>query len=256
MALESSEGLRRDQRMAPPPALDPKTYALFTDIDGTLVEIEQRPDLVEADADLRATLSALVQRMDGAIAALTGRRAEEANMVLGFALPFIAGLHGRELQRAGVSANVFDSASLDPAREALAARLMRDPLDILIEDKGAGIALHYRQAPALAGPVGDLAHAIAEAHGLEVLSGKMVVELLAPGASKGRALATLMQEAPFAGRTPIAIGDDVTDESAFAAADALGGFGILVGAVRETSSRFRLPSVASVRAWLEDGARA
>lgn len=82
------------------------------------------------------------------------------------------------------------------------------------------------------------------------MRGKMVVELLPPDAAKGDALRDFMKVAPFAERTPVMVGDDVTDESAFEAANALGGFSILVGHVRETAARHRLESVAAVRAWL------
>lgn len=86
---------------------------------------------------------------------------------------------------------------------------------------------------------------------LIVQKGKMVVELRPPGADKGDAVRAFMGQDPFAGARPVFVGDDLTDEHAFAAAAALGGDGVLVGATRSTKARYRLPSVAAVAAWLE-----
>jgi len=59
-----------------------------------------------------------------------------------------------------------------------------------------------------------------------------------------------MAEAPFAGTKPIYIGDDQTDEDGFAAAQALGGFGVLVGAARATAATRGLVDVDAVMTWL------
>jgi trehalose 6-phosphate phosphatase len=59
-----------------------------------------------------------------------------------------------------------------------------------------------------------------------------------------------MASAPFAGRQPVMLGDDLTDEHAFAAAQRLGGFGVVVGRRRPSVARHALPDVGSVRAWL------
>ena len=78
----------------------------------------------------------------------------------------------------------------------------------------------------------------------------MVAELRTPGPDKGDALAAFMAEPPFAGARPIFVGDDLTDEHGFAAAAALGGFGVLVGPARPTQARARLDDVEAVHAWL------
>ena len=46
--------------------------------------------------------------------------------------------------------------------------------------------------------------------------GKFMFEVKRPGVSKGEAVRALMEQAPFAGRQPVFVGDDVTDELVFA----------------------------------------
>jgi trehalose 6-phosphate phosphatase len=122
----------------------------------------------------------------------------------------------------------------------------------LVEDKGYAVALHYRQAPALAPAAAALAEAaLAEAGDAVVLMrGDMVIEAKGRAADKGAAVRAFMAEAPFRGRTPVFVGDDVTDEDGFAAVDDMGGFAVIVGDRRPTAARWRLGSVAAVHDWL------
>jgi trehalose 6-phosphate phosphatase len=125
---------------------------------------------------------------------------------------------------------------------------------LLLEDKGLSVALHYREAPGLAPIAHAKARAMADSLGLQIQTGKMVVELRTPGADKGSAVALVMQEPDFKTYRPVFVGDDDTDEAAFGVAADLGGFGIRVG-VRSpgSSALFGLGDVAAVRAWLEAG---
>lgn len=122
---------------------------------------------------------------------------------------------------------------------------------VVVEDKIVSAGLHFRGKPAVEAEALALAHALAEGTGLIPQPGKLVVELKTPGADKGTAVAAFMAEAPFLGAMPIMVGDDLTDEAGFRAAEALGGFGILVGDPRETAARHGLPDVADVLTWLE-----
>ncbi len=121
---------------------------------------------------------------------------------------------------------------------------------LIVEAKPLGIALHYRRAPDSEQAVLEFMQGIARRRGLLLQRGKMVAELRAPGADKGDALKALMREPRFAGARPLFVGDDLTDEHAFAAAAALGGAGILVGPERESAARYRLGSVRAVADWL------
>jgi trehalose 6-phosphate phosphatase len=128
--------------------------------------------------------------------------------------------------------------------------------DLLVEVKSAGVALHYRRAPHLQALCLQAMHdALRQAPGMELLQGKCVLEAKPAGPSKGRAIADFMRQPPFAGRVPLFIGDDVTDEAGFTAVQALGGVGIKVGD-GPTQAHARLGSPAEVRAWLRLAAQA
>lgn len=239
---------------ADPPPLDVRRHALFLDIDGTLVEIAAHPDDVIAPEELRRLLERLERAMDGALALITGRTIESADRVLSGALLNIAGVHGFERRlRGDLSRATDDLAQIAAAASDARALVDSGAIDARVEDKTAGLAFHFRHAPSAADVVRDAAELLAEKHGLSVLEGKMVVELTLGVRDKGDAVAAFMNEPEFAGRTPLAVGDDVTDEDAFAAARALGGAGVLVGATRRSAAVWRLPDATAVAAWLEQG---
>lgn len=244
-------------RIQTPPPLDLRTHALFLDLDGTLVDIASRPEDVVAGESLRNLLRNLSVKMDGAVALITGRTIESAETVLGDALENIAGLHGFERRFAGEVTRAHDdltavAAALSEAKAMLAQGVLRARL----EDKKAGLALHYRDDPSAGPSVRRIAEDLAEKHELIVIEGKMVAELTFGIRDKGDALAAFMQEAPFQDRTPIAVGDDVTDEDAFRAAAKAGGYGVRVGELEHSAARYTLAGASAVIAWLEAGVRA
>ncbi len=85
--------------------------------------------------------------------------------------------------------------------------------------------------------------------GFELLHGKMVTEIKPGGRNKGAAIEEFLEEAPFRGRTPAFVGDDVTDEFGFAVVNRLGGHSVKVGA-GETAARWYLKDATAVRNWL------
>ena len=125
----------------------------------------------------------------------------------------------------------------------------------MLEDKGSSIAVHYRQAPHAEAPVRHTAMRVAEALGLALQEGAMVCELRTVGPNKGDSLRSFMSQAPFIGCTPVMVGDDLTDEHAFAVAEDLGGYGVLVGPPRQTRARYRIGTISGVLGWLERGYR-
>ncbi|MGD9965545.1 MAG: trehalose-phosphatase [Hyphomonadaceae bacterium] len=237
--------------LAAPPSLDVRRHALFLDLDGTLVEFAAHPEQVIASTELRELLADLSRAMNGAVALVTGRSIASADAVLDGVLVHIAGIHGFERRAGETTVRAGgDTSAISRALKDARSMAATGALDADIEDKGAALALHYRQTPTAAGGVRRAAADLAHRHGLSVLEGAMVVELTLGRHTKGDAIADFMSEPPFAGRTPIAIGDDITDEDGFAAVDALGGVSVLVGPVRATIARWGLPDTRAVMTWL------
>jgi len=249
--LERGNATDRKPMPEPPPALL-GAASLFLDFDGTLIEIAERPDAVTVSARLARVMQRLLVGLQGRVAVISGRPAEQVGALLGQPIP-IVGSHGLEF---GGDLARLGKGSRPPALvEALAAmRALADRRpDLLVEDKPFGVALHYRQCPAAEAECRALAEELAARHGLQVQPGKMMIEVRAPGGDKGTAIRTLMRETPFAQGTPVFMGDDLTDEPGFAAAADLGGAGILVGETRPSLARYRLGGVAAALAWLESG---
>jgi trehalose 6-phosphate phosphatase len=227
------------QTRLPPPPPVPAKAALYLDFDGTLAPIAERPDRVVVDPAIPGLLAALKDRLGGALAIITGRRLADVDAYLA---PFGfggAGLHGAELR---ASPGAQAQLQWNPATRALVAALQRAfaaDRRILVEDKEASVALHYRQAPERAMECREAMYAHASKEAFEIITGSMVVEARPLGASKGRALVSLFAHAPFAGRQPVFVGDDVTDEDGFTAATELGGYGVKIGA-GTTVARYRL----------------
>lgn len=237
--------------ITPPPPPLAADIALFHDLDGSLIELAARPDDVVVEAHLPDLLQALERRLGGALAIVTGRQLQTLDRLLHPLRLAAAGLHGAELRRPGMAIETRPAAT-DGLADALRRYFGDDP-NILIEDKGVAVAVHYRQAPERAAECEAVASALASAMGLSATKGKMVIEVLPPQANKGHAVQTLMERAPFAGRKPVFVGDDLTDENGILVAQAMGGFGVKVGA-GSSAARYRLDSVDAVHRWLAAGA--
>lgn len=237
-----------------PPLLTPDS-ALFLDFDGTLVDLAATPDAVRPPPELRPLLADLRRLLGGALAIISGRRLESVDRFLAPLRLAGAGLHGAQL-RLQPETDPGDPRleALEPLRAALEARF-GDDARVLVEDKGAAIALHYRRAPERGAECEQLLRALAQEHGLDVISGHAVVEARPPGIHKGVGLRRLAEQTPFSGRCPWFAGDDRTDEDAIAAVQALGGWGVHVGP-GETAARYRLAGVAEVHRWLDRSRRA
>jgi trehalose 6-phosphate phosphatase len=241
-------------RFPPPEPLD-RGSALFLDVDGTLLEIAPRPDLVQIPSALPSLLRDLARQRGGALALISGRPLAELDRLFRPWHGAAAGLHGVERRRAdGTLDHRIDhaaAAALDRVRPRLAA-LARDRRGLILEDKGGTLALHYRAAPDCADEILAAAEALQREAGkaLRLIAGKMVVEFQPRGADKGAAIAAFLAEPPFLGRLPVFVGDDVTDEDGFAEIDRRSGVAIRVGRPADTRAGYGLPSVQSVRAWL------
>jgi trehalose 6-phosphate phosphatase len=238
-------------RASAPPS--PEAGAFFLDVDGTLLGIAATPDAVSVEPGVRELLSRLAEASGGAVALISGRAIEALDRLFApLRLP-AAGQHGAERRDAGGGIHLHElhAAGLAGARRAAGA-LARDHPGVLLEDKGRSLAVHFRQAPAAeAGLRAGLEAVVAASEGeLALQPGKMVFEVKPAGRDKGTAISEFMAEAPFRGRYPVFIGDDITDEYGFAVVNGLGGLSVKVGD-GATCARARLAGVGEVRDWLE-----
>ncbi len=240
-------------RLLPEPRPLPgfRDVALFLDLDGTLAAIEPRPEDVGPQPWRTALMHRLEEKLDGRLAVISGRSLDEVDRILDGAVAAVAAVHGLVRRRAdGSLEEAAPAEGLDLARSGLAALAARHP-GLQIEDKRVSVAVHFRQAPELAGEVRRQAEALASDAGLRLQLGDMVAELCTPGLDKGAAVRAFMHEPPFVDSLPVFIGDDLTDEDGFRAARAFGGVSVLVGPLRATAADMRLEDVESVRGWLE-----
>jgi trehalose 6-phosphate phosphatase len=205
--------------------LDPAEAAFLLDVDGTLIDIGPSPFEVDVPETLLAALARLLDLSGGALALVSGRPIRDLDTLFEpLKLPAVGG-HGAETRlHAGEAARRI--ADLPQSlRQFLVSAAEPDPR-LEVEDKGYSVALHFRKAPEherhLRAHV-EKGLAIYPNEALEMLSGKAMIEVKRPGVSKGEAVRALMMQAPFAGRRPVFVGDDVTDETVFAVMPALGG---------------------------------
>ena len=253
---ESSPSVSPPQSAAPPPLLsvagDAGRWALFLDFDGTLVELAPTPEAIVVPSRLPGLLQALSGRFSGALALVTGRSLSNLDRHLGRSFP-AAGQHGAQWR---FVPDQPPRERHEPALEAARRRvheLAGSRPGLVVEDKGATLAVHYRAVPEAGREVHAELEALARASSgaLEVISGKSVCEIRPAGADKGAALDTFLGTPPFAGRLPLMLGDDVTDEAGFAAALRAGGAAIKVGE-GESLAPWRLPTPSSVLTWLSE----
>lgn len=239
-------------REATPPAVPPRfsTHALFLDMDGTLLDIAPTPDAVRVAPGLLGDLRVVRDRLGGALAIVTGRPVEQVDALLGDVPHAVAGEHGgaiRHAPHALAERPVLPAAPPDwlAAAEAMVAA---HP-GALLERKRRGFVVHYRGAPDAGPELGAALRALMAPAGetFRLMPAHMAWEVKPHGADKGTAVQALMARAPFAGRRPVFIGDDVTDEDGMRVARTAGGAGL------------RIPDVfadaAAVRAWLARLAR-
>jgi trehalose 6-phosphate phosphatase len=231
---------------------DLRKVALLLDIDGTIVDIAPTPTAVRVTPGLEAALTRLVDLTGGALALVSGRSLADIDRLFAPLRLAAIGGHGAEFRPAhGEAAVARDPLGLEPELRRKLCAIAGG--GVTAEDKGYSVALHYRQAPERAALVSNAINAVcaAEPHApIEILPGKAVIEVKHSGFSKATGVRELMTHAPFAGRRPIFLGDDTTDETVFAILPELDGIGISVGRkVAGTAGCFATP--ADVRAWLE-----
>lgn len=232
-------------------ALDPHLCAFFFDVDGTLIDIAIHPDAVTVPQPLLDDLRILDRETGGALALVSGRPVAGLDALFSPLRLAASGVHGAEMRLSSdAEVDLHSPALSEPVRAAL-ADLGRDLDGVLVEDKGTSVAMHYRMNPAI-GPQlhAELAAFVDRVNdGLGILPGRLVFEMKHRSHDKGSAVRQFMATPAFAGRRPVFMGDDVTDEAAFAVVAEMGGIVISVG--RELPlADVVLPEASDVRALL------
>lgn len=243
--------------MLPSSAELKRQLALFLDVDGTLLDIAPTPDAVVVPDRLRHSLVTLHEAMGGALAFVSGRAIEQIDRLFApFRLP-AAGQHGGEIRL------TRDGSTIDRARSAKIATI-RDRLQdfarsrpgLLIEYKGMSVSAHYRNAAWHRDALFELVTTLVADHAaaFELLQAHMAFDIKPRAVSKESAVAFFMAAPPFAGRLPLFIGDDRTDEDGFRAALALQGRAIRVGLDGDSIAPHRVATPNDIRQWLYQAA--
>jgi trehalose 6-phosphate phosphatase len=236
-------------------ALEDGPLALFLDVDGTLLDLAERPELVVTPAGLVATLKNAERKLAGALALISGRAIDNLDRLFEPLRLRASGVHGAEMR--------FDPgepATSTPARTELPQSLVKaltrelEPFPgVFVENKRFSIAVHYRLVPAAERPVRETVMRLIDSlrPPVEVMDAHCAIELKGPGFDKGGAIAAFLSTPPFRGRVPVFVGDDATDESGFAVVAARGGSAYSVGRLRPGAIG-AFPEPQAVRDWLAE----
>ena len=235
------------------PKEDLSRLAVLLDIDGTILDIAPTPREVFVPHSLRETLQLLWERSGGALAFVSGRPVSEIDLIFSpLQLPAVGG-HGAELRVLASEAPAPPRLPpLDVNLKRQFAAIAEAGPGIILEDKGYSLALHYRLAPDKGTIIHEAAAKIAAAvgSGIELLPGKLVLEVKQTGVTKATAVRELMTYPPFLGRRPLFIGDDVTDLAVFDVIPEYDGISISVGR-KVAGVPTCMDRPADVRRWLD-----
>tara|TARA_B100000949_G_C14278569_1_gene450737 strand:+ start:2043 stop:2849 length:807 start_codon:yes stop_codon:yes gene_type:complete len=231
--------------------IDPAQYALFSDFDGTIVEIASRPDAIEYTGDDATLFAKAMKAFGGAVAIVSGRNLDDVAHYVGDYKGVISGGHGTELRIEGEVERhkLPDPEHLEHIKAAVAEFAVIDPR-VILEEKTYGIVLHFRQNPEMEFKARKFAECLLEGRDdFELQPAKMALEIKPKNISKAAAIEKIMLAPAFFGRTPIYVGDDATDETAFAYVNEQDGISIKIGD-GPTAARYRTESPASFKKWL------
>lgn len=235
-----------------PPDINATRDALFLDIDGTLIDIASTPTDVHVPSSLIGLLKQLQARFGGALAVVTGRQIEDVDRLFNPLRLAASGVHGCEIRYRPDAAVERQSSTISADHIAAISVIAARYPGVMIEPKGTGVAVHFRNVPHNGA---ELQHDLQsyfsnQSAQLVVAHGRMVFEILPTGFSKATAVASLWQRAPFAGRRPVMIGDDVGDIPAFDFAQRAGGVALRVAGEHFGFEKAELSGPSAVRDFL------
>jgi trehalose 6-phosphate phosphatase len=253
-----------DQLRAPPisgakmenvSALPDEPFALFLDVDGTVLDLAERPGDVVTPAGLVATLGRTERKLGGALALISGRPIADLDRLFEPLRLRASGIHGAEIrfEPGGPVTPAPAAMELPPSLWAALGREVAAFPGAFAENKRVSFVVHYRLAPQAERP---LRQAVTRLIGsspiaVEVMDAQYAIELKAPGFDKGGAIAAFLSQPAFRGRTPIFVGDDATDEHGFAVVAARGGCAYSVGRRRPGATGV-FADPRAVRDWLAE----
>jgi len=232
-----------------PELMPRRDWALFLDIDGTLLDLAETPNAVVVPEGLLTSLVRAAKALGGALALVSGRAVADIDVLFHpLQLP-AAGIHGFELRpKSGPPRRV--AALMTPEQREKLITAAIGLKGVIVEDKAGAVAFHYRLAPDVREVLARRIEAVLEAGDLrefDMRPGKMIWEVRRNGIDKGKAVEALMADPPFRGRVPVFVGDDETDLDGFAGARRLGGLAL---PVRDLTPGPGFEGPAQVRAWL------
>ena len=227
----------------------------FADFDGTLAPIVPEPALARMRPELRKLLVDLSGRSDWRIAIVSGRALADLRRHIGLKNLIYSGNHGLEIEGPGIAFVHPSSVENRPRMAALAetlARRLAQVDGVWVENKGLTLAVHYRLARAGSHQeVGRLVESAIEQgpHGFRVTPGLKVLDIR-PGVSwhKGDAVAWILKAYDGLEGLPIYLGDDTTDEEAFASLP--NAITVRVGPHGKSAASYHLSDPGEVEVWL------
>jgi trehalose 6-phosphate phosphatase len=235
-----------------------KRASVFLDYDGTLTPIVTRPDLAILSDGMRVILRGLAAKCS--VAVVSGRDLADVRRLVGLDDIVYAGSHGFDISGPGGLAIQHKQGAAFSEAVGRAAEMLATAVQsiegALVEPKRFAVAVHYRQVAekdlaAVEAAVDKALDAVPE---LRKAHGKKVFELRPRfDWDKGKAVRWLMEALgqTGAGVVPFYLGDDLTDEDAFAAL-ADDGVTIYVGAPHRTAARYLLDDTDQVGTFLTE----
>lgn len=237
--------------------IHPDTHALFFDLDGTLLELAETPEGVVFKDHVPDQLNEIYALYEGAMAIITGRSLKSLGGILGrYDLDFPqSGQHGFEFQLQKQGDVICEQVFIDQMRVYAPAvyALAEAHEGVFLEDKGACLGIHFRQRPELHDVIkSGMEHIMSQSDQLRIQAGHHIFEIKPKDFNKGHAIERFMEIDPFAGKIPVFLGDDLTDEFGFEYVNKIGGISIHVGLLRKTKANHRIKDVDHVHLFLTD----
>ncbi|MGA9794479.1 MAG: trehalose-phosphatase [Rhizomicrobium sp.] len=203
-------------------------WALFLDLDGTLLDIAISPDAVLVPDSLAALLTRTRAWLKGALAIVSGRPLAQIDRLMAPLVLPCAGEHGAILRLADGTVESTDRLPMPSSWVTRLQAATKDWSGVFVERKDRGVAVHFRQCPSRETDIRRLVESLVAENPdeFEVLPASKAFEIRNRGQTKGKAVERFMAQPPFAGRVPVFVGDDVTDQDGFRAAQAMGGIAL------------------------------